>query len=386
MMRLLSVVTKRLALWGCAVVLFPACALAGAGFETKAPYAYMIDYATGTVLLDKSADVAMGPSSMTKLMTAYLVFDALKQGRITLNTKFPVSVNAWRKGGSRMFVAEGSEVAVGDLIQGMIVQSGNDACIVLAEGLSGTEESFVNNMNLVGKKIGLTQSHFKNTNGWPDEGHLMSAKDLVTLAVRLYEDFPEYMHYYSQKEYTYNGIKQINRNKLLHRNLGVDGFKTGYTEDNGYGITVTAEQNGRRVFLTINGLENPKERIAEAEKLVIHGLHDYGFVNLYKKGDVVTEADVWLGNQQKVPLVLDKEVGFLKYNRQAEQPEFQVQVRYEGPVSAPIAKDDTLGELVVLKDGKEFKTYPLKAGVSVDKASFVQSLVSRAKYYFVGSI
>ncbi len=354
--------------------------------ETKAPYAYMVDLDTGEVLLDKNAEVMMGPSSMTKMMTAYLVFDALKNERISLDTKFPVSETAWRKGGSKMFVKAGDDVKVKDLLQGIIVQSGNDACIVVAEGLSGTEKNFAEDMNFMAKKIGLENSYFKNSTGWPDEGHYMTAKDLVTLAMRLHQDFPEYMHYYKQTEYTYNGIKQSNRNRLLTRNIGVDGFKTGYTEDNGYGITVTAEQDGRRVFLAINGLETSKARIAEAERLVHHAFRDYKMVDLYEAGERVSQAEVWLGKQRNVPLAVKEDVKFIVVNRPSKREDIQLEVSYTGPLDAPIREGQEIAELHVLKEGEKFKTVPLVAATAVEKTNFLEGILARASYYLMGKL
>ena len=225
-----------------------------ATMETQAEEAFLVDFQTGAVLLDKNADVRMPPSSMSKMMTAYMVFERLKDGRLSLDDELPVSEKAWRKGGSKMFVEVGDQVRVEDLLRGVIVQSGNDACIVLAEGLAGSEEAFAEQMTAKGREIGLTGSNFTNATGWPDENHYVTARDLATLAERIIVDHPEYYHYYSEKEFTWNDIRQGNRNPLLYRNVGADGLKTGHTEAAGYGLTASAMQNGRRLLLVVNGL------------------------------------------------------------------------------------------------------------------------------------
>ena len=221
--------------------------------DTAARYAVIIDYNTGATLLDKDADVPMIPSSMTKLMTAYIVYGMLKSGRLKLDQDLPVSERAWRMGGSKMFVQIGTQVKVEDLIRGMIVQSGNDACIVLAEGIAGSEEGFVELMNAKAKELGLTSSTFRNTTGWPDPEHKMSARDIATLARRLIQDFPEYYKYDAERSFKYNNIEQDNRNPLVQKGLA-DGLKTGHTDDGGYGLVASSMRGGRRVILVINGL------------------------------------------------------------------------------------------------------------------------------------
>ena len=254
-----------------AALLWPALAPPAQALETRAREAFLIDVTTGTVLLEKDADVSMPPASMSKIMTAYLVFGALKEGRISLDDKLPVSEKAWRKGGSKMFVEVGSEVSVEDLLRGVIVQSGNDACIVLAEALAGSEEAFAEQMTRKAREIGMEGSTFTNSTGWPDPNHRMTARDLAILAERMVQDFPDFYHYYSEREFTYNGIRQGNRNPLLYKNLGADGLKTGHTEEAGYGLTASAERDGRRLVLVINGLESIKARSEEAERLIASG-------------------------------------------------------------------------------------------------------------------
>jgi D-alanyl-D-alanine carboxypeptidase (penicillin-binding protein 5/6) len=248
------------------VILLPSVAKA---FETKAKQAILVDLTTHTVLLDKNADERMPPSSMSKLMTTYMIFDGLRNGSLELSDKLRVSEKAWRKGGSKMFVELGKQIALEDLLRGIIIQSGNDACIVVAEHLAGSEEAFANMMNEKAKEIGLVGSNFVNATGWPDPEHYMTARDLYVLALHIMAEFPQYYPFYSEKSFTYHNIKQPNRNVLLHRNLGVDGMKTGHTQAAGYGIVVSAKNDeGRRLLLVINGMESERERADEAARLI----------------------------------------------------------------------------------------------------------------------
>ena len=360
---------------------FPAIA---SDFETKAEYAYLLDYNSDTVLLDKNGEEPMGPSSMTKLMTIYLVFDHLKRGEITLDTKFPISEKAWRKGGSKMYVKEGDDARVEDLIRGIIIQSGNDACIVVAEGLAGSEAAFAEDMNFMAKELGMTGSHFKNATGWPDPDHYMTAHDLAILTKRLIDDFPEYYFYFAEKEFTYSKITQPNRNRLLWRNIGADGLKTGHTEDAGYGITASAVQDGRRMIVVVNGLESEKARIAEAERLMRHGFRDFNLVELYKPGATIEHANVWFGNEPKVPLVINQTIAYPINRRISKKSDLALSITYDSPVSAPVVQGDKLGELTITKDGEIDKVVPLYAGKSVDKLSFFGRMKAIPIQYFKG--
>src|SRR5215471_21489758 len=224
-----------------------------AGMETQAKHAFIIEVETGTVLLDKSAGERMPPASMSKIMTAYIVFDMLKQGRAKLEDELPVSERAWRLQGSKMFVPIAGRITIDDLLKGVIIQSGNDACLVLAEGLAGSEEAFVELMNQKAKEIGLQDSHFANVSGLPDPDHYMTARDLATLSMRTMKDFPEYYHYYGQMDYEFNNIKQGNRNPLLYKGVGADGLKTGHTEEAGYSLTASVKREDRRIIVVLGG-------------------------------------------------------------------------------------------------------------------------------------
>lgn len=349
--------------------------------NTAAAYAYMIDYDTGSVLLDKNANELMHPASMTKLMTAYLIFEKLKDGSLTLDDKFMVSVKAWRTGGSKMFVKEGDEVAVRDLIRGIIVDSGNDACIVMAEGISGSEEAFVDDMNAKAKEIGMNNTHFVNTTGLPNAEHLTTAKDLAILAQNLIKNFPEYYPIYSTKGYTYSNIKQYNRNLLLSRSIGADGMKTGYTEQSGYGMVASAKQDGRRIIAVVNGLNSGRQRAAEAERLLRTGFRETKNVTLFKKGEVVESAELWMGNQKTVPLIINDEIKYT-VTRSNKNNNQEILVSYDGPISAPVKKGDHIADLIVKKNGEESVRLPLYAGKNVEKKSAMGQFFTKLKYYF----
>jgi serine-type D-Ala-D-Ala carboxypeptidase (penicillin-binding protein 5/6) len=334
--------------------------------ETTAKQAFMMDAATGSVLLDKNGSELMHPSSMSKLMTIYVLFQRLKEGRAKLTDKFSVSEKAWRTQGSKTFVHVGHEVAIEDLIHGIIIQSGNDACIVVAEGLSGSEEAFAEELNRVAKEIGLTQSHFTNATGLPDENHLMTSRDLAILSKRLIEDFPEYYHYFAQPEYTYNKIKQANRNRLLGT-LGIDGLKTGHTEQAGYGIALSAKQGERRLILVINGAGSEKGRVEEGDKLLRYGFREFENRTLLRQGQPVAEAAVWLGEQETVPLVAAEDA--MLTLPIASRNDIGMTLKYVGPLAAPVNKNAHVADLVIRVPGSEPRSVKLLAAQDIDKLS-----------------
>lgn len=366
-----------------ALIVGSAGGLAAPTTETPARHAFLIDVKTGTVLLEKAADTPMPPASMSKLMTSYMLFEQLKQGKLSLTDTLPVSENAWRKGGSKMFVQVNSRVKVEDLIRGIVVQSGNDACIVVAEALAGSEEAFAEQMTKRARELGLTSSVFKNATGWPDPGHVMTARDLAILAQRMIEDFPEYYKYYSETEFIYNGIKQGNRNPLLYKNMGVDGLKTGHTEESGYGLTASANRNGRRLILVVNGLSGPNERSREAERLIEWGYREFGAYDLAKAGAPVEEAPVWLGEAKTVPLVLEKDLA-VTLDRQARR-EMKVTISYDGPVPAPIRKGDRIGTIIVSAPGAKTVERPLVAGADVEPLGLFGKLGAAIGYFIWGA-
>ena len=321
--------------------------------DTVARWAIVIDYNTGATLLDKNADVAMPPSSMTKLMTAYLTFQALKSGKLSLTQMLPVSEYAWRTGGAKtggstMFLDVNSNVKVEDLIRGMIVQSGNDACIVLAEGIVGSEDAFVAQMNAMAAKLGLTHSHFTNSAGLPDPDHYMSVRDIAALAAHLIRDFPEYYHYDSEKSFTYNNIHQDNRNPLVLDGTA-DGLKTGHTEAGGYGLCASAERNGRRVILVLNGMGSRRQRASEGERILDWAFANFDDVTIVKQGQQIDRATVWLGRAPDVPLTAARDLTLTMPT--AWRDHVKVAVDYFQPLNAPVAAGSKVGVMNITFPG-----------------------------------
>ncbi|WP_051608843.1 D-alanyl-D-alanine carboxypeptidase family protein [Fodinicurvata fenggangensis] len=360
-----------------------ACVPLAKAFETEAREAILVDHETGSILYEKQADKAMPPASMSKIMTAYMVFDRLEEERLSMDDKLPVSEKAWRKGGSKMFVEVGEEVAVSDLLRGVIVQSGNDACIVLAEGISGSEEAFAREMTEMGREIGLQDSTFANATGWPHPDHRMSARDLATLARRIIDEFPQYYEIYSETEFTWNEIRQGNRNPLLYRNIGADGLKTGHTEEAGYGLTASAVQDGRRLVLVVTGLDSVNERAEEASRLLSWGFREFDNFNLAEKDEPIDEATVWLGAEDTVPLVAEDELVVTLPH--AARDELEARIVYEGPVPAPIEKGQTIGTLILSAPGMPEQEIPLLAAKDVDKAGLFGRLFAAGKYLVLGN-
>ncbi len=325
----------------------------------------------------------MGPASMSKIMTMFLVFERLKDGRLSLDDKLPVSERAWRMGGSKMFVEVGDEVNVEDLIRGVVVQSGNDACVVFAEALAGSEEAFADLMTEKGKALGMTNSTFRNSTGWPDPNHRTTARDLSLLAQRMINDFPEYYHYFSELEFTYKDIRQGNRNPLLYKKMGADGLKTGHTQNAGYGLTGSAIRDGRRLILVLNGLESEGARSREAERLIEYGFREFSNYALFDAGETVGAADVWLGDAATVPLVIaDPLVTTL--TRKARR-KMEVKLVYDGPIPAPIEKGARIATLTVTTPDAEPLEIPLVAGADVAKLGPLRRIGAAIGYLVWGA-
>ncbi|HUK11607.1 MAG TPA: D-alanyl-D-alanine carboxypeptidase family protein [Stellaceae bacterium] len=363
-------------------------ALAGASLnaatiDTKARNAIIVDFDTGAVILDKNADEPMPPASMSKIMTAYLVYEALKKGKLSLEDMLPVSEKAWRTGGSKMFVPYPGRVKVEDLIRGMIVQSGNDACIVLAEGLAGSEEAFVEQMNEKAKELGLANSHFTNVSGLPDSDEHMTARDLATLARRLITDFPEYYHYDAEKDFTFNKIRQGNRNPLLYKDLGADGLKTGHTEEAGYCLTASAIRDGRRIIMVLGGMDKAATRAQESERLLEWAFREFGDYRLFKKGDVIDQADVWLGTDPKVPVTTTKDV--VVTLPRAARRSMKVVAHYDRPARAPVTQGTVVGKLVITAEGVDPAEFPLVASQSVQQLGPLGRVAVAAGYLIWGN-
>ena len=352
------------------------------GIGTLAKQAFMVDPQTSTVLLFKDADKPMHPSSMAKMMTIYIAFEELNAGRLKLDTRFRVSERARNMGGSRMFVELGSEVSVEDLIKGMIVLSGNDACVVMAEGLSGNEDSFAERMTAKARELGMTGTVFKNASGWPAEGQWTTARDLAVLAWRTIEDFPKLYHYYSETNWTYNNIKQDNRNRLLKTVPGTDGLKTGHTEEGGYGQATSSIRDGRRLILVVNGLTSMAERAQETARLMEWGFRESTNTTVFRAGDTVAEAPVWLGSQDKVPLVVAKPVQITAPSGQTVTP--RVVARFDGPIAAPIAKGTKLGTAAVTLPDNRVIEYPLEAGADVQRMGVFGRVTAMMRHYLFG--
>ncbi|MBO6950163.1 MAG: D-alanyl-D-alanine carboxypeptidase [Rhodospirillales bacterium] len=357
------------------------------GIETQAREAIVLDPQTDTVLLNKNADDSMPPASMSKMMTVYLLFESLKDGRVSLDDKFRVSENAWRTGGAKsgsstMFLPPNSEVRVEDLIRGIIVQSGGDACIVVAENLAGSEEAFARRMTAKAQEIGMKNSNFVNATGWPNPDHRTTAHDLAILAERTINDFPEYYHYYSEREFTYNDIRQSNRNPLLYGYAGADGLKTGHTEEAGYGLTGTAMQDGRRLVVVVNGLDSNKARASESARLLDWGFREFDNYALFKNGDTVEIAPVWLGTAPTVEMKINRDI-HITMTRKARR-NMKVTVKYQSPIPAPLTVGQQVGMLTVEAPGFETIEAPLTAGADVGQLGMFGRLGAALEFLLWG--
>jgi D-alanyl-D-alanine carboxypeptidase (penicillin-binding protein 5/6) len=349
--------------------------------DTTARWAFIQDFSSGAALLEKDADVQMPPSSMTKLMTIYLVYERLKQGHMKLDDTLLVSERAWKMGGSKMFVQVGTQVPVEDLIRGVIVDSGNDACMVFAEAISGSEEQFAELMNQKAKELGLTNSFFKNSTGWPDPEQHMSCRDIATLARRIIRDFPEYYHYDSEKTFKYNNIEQGNRNPLVQKGTA-DGLKTGHTEAGGYGLAASTKRGERRVILVLNGLDTMHQRAEEGERLMDWAFANFEDVTLFTAGDVVERAPVWLGTSPTVPLVGGRDLIVTMPRNWRKNA--SVKVNYDSPIRAPVEKGTTLGKLMIGGQGVPNMEVPLLAGADVPKLSLPGRAMAVLSHYVTG--
>jgi D-alanyl-D-alanine carboxypeptidase (penicillin-binding protein 5/6) len=356
---------------------------AAQAFETSAQHLFIMDFDTGTVLVDKSGEERIPTASMSKMMTAYVVFEELKQGHIQLDTEFAVSEKAWRTQGSKMFVPMPGRVKVEDLIRGMVIQSGNDACIVLAEGIAGSEDAFVRMMNEQAPKLGLNDSHFANVTGLPDPDHYMTAHDLAHLGAHLIQDFPEYYHYFSEIDFTYNNIKQGNRNPLLYKNSGADGIKTGHTDEAGFGLTASVKRGDRHIIMVATGLTSMKGRSQEAENIVDRAFSEFQNFKITKPGEEIEQADVWLGDKTKVPLVTSQALTVTM--DRAARKEMKVSLTYDGPIKAPIEAGQQLGTLTVTAPDMQAQTVPVVAGESVAKLGHMARIGAALSYMIWGT-
>lgn len=379
---------KRLAALALAAAAFLVPATA---FDTPAKTAILIDYDTGAVLYDKGADLPIPPASMTKLVLADVVFSKLKSGEITMDTKFRVSKKAWEMGGSKMFVQLDTEVRVEDLIRGMIIQSGNDACIVLAEGIAGSEQGMVDLMNARARELGMTNSFFENVSGMPGEKHRMSARDLATVTRHIIASYPEYFHFYSEKEFSWtfiepNGqektIKQGNRNPLLYATPPGDGMKTGHTEEAGYCLTGTEKRGDQRVIMVITGLASERERAEESVRFMEAAFKEFKRYDLVPAGNVVTEAEVWNGEAEKVGLTVAEPVR--SYLTPEARQGLKVTYSYTAPITAPIEQGQQLGTLKVTAPGQSDQEIPLVAAAAVEEAGLISRIINAVSLEIFG--
>jgi len=349
---------------------------ARADYETAAHAAIVIDLSTDTILLEKNADEQIPPASMSKLMTLDLLFEALSDGRITMDTEFGVSAKAHGMGGSKMFLAEGSRVPVKDLIQGIIVDSGNDACIVVAEGLAGSEQSFVALMNKRAQALGLTNAHFDNASGWPDPKHHMSVRDLSILATRMIRHFPDYYHFFSEESFTWEGITQRNRNPLIGLGIGADGLKTGHTEEAGYGLVGSAVDGDRRILFVAAGLPSIEARAREGEQIVNWAFHQFVEKKIVSADTRLATAPVWMGKETKVGIVAPKDVTVLLPAIAQGTP--MAEVTYNSPLEAPVTKGEEIASLVVKRPGLPDAVVPLVADRDIARGGFLPRVRSSA--------
>ena len=360
-----------------ALIIFAAApAMAQSGYTTDASHAVILDFETGEILFSQNGDEPMAPSSMSKMMTVLMTLEAIEAGRLSMDDELPVSEHAWRTGGaasgsSTMFLELGSRVSVRDLLYGVIVQSGNDACIVLAEAISGSEEAFAEESTARARELGLTSANFANATGWPHPEHRISANDLARLAQILIRDHPAYYDIWAETEFTHNGIRQFNRNPLLGVFRGADGLKTGHTEEAGYGLVGSAEQDGVRRIIVFNGMDSNAARAQEAERMMRAAINDFELVDLYAAGAEIADAAVFMGVRGQVPMTTTEDLRIALHRRARRN--MTVEAVYDGPIAAPIAQGDEIGRLVVSAPGMETREFPLVAAEAVE----LQGLMGR---------
>ena len=350
--------------------------------ESIAKTALLIDLSTGEVLLDKNSEERTYPSSMTKIMTALMAFEKIKDGTLSMDQEFLISKKAWKMGGSKMFIEVDKKVKVSDLLLGVVVQSGNDASIAIAEGISGSEETFAIEMNNLAKRIGLTNTNFVNSSGWPNDNHYTTAKDLAKIAEYTLNEHPELYEMYAITEFTYSGIKQDNRNPLLYSFDGADGFKTGHTQAAGYGLVGSAKRGDRRLLLVLNGLETSRSRAQESLRLMDWGFNNFQLVDFYKQGEIVIEASTWLGKQEKVKLSSQQDISISI--PKTHLSDMKVEVLVEEPIPTPISINDQVGLVQISYADKKLQ-YPLLASENIEQKGFFSKITSALYYLVLGS-
>ena len=364
------------------------CGFNAMGFETAARNAILMDYDTGEYLFEKNIAESVPPASMSKLMTVYILMSKIKDGSIKLDDTFSVSENAWRKGGaatggSTMFLSIGDNVSVENLIKGIVIQSGNDACIVVAENVAGSEDDFVILMNKTAKKLGLKNSHFENATGLPHPDHRMSMEDLAILARHIIKEFPELYHYFSQKEFVYNNIKQGNRNPLLYTMKGADGLKTGHTEEAGFCLAASATKGERRLIEVMSGMSSNRERSEEAERLMSWGFREFNNFKILTKGQTVATAKVWYGKEDSVNLTVADDV--LKTVHMSQQDNVKATAEFDEPVKAPIKAGQEIGTIKIEIEGQSPLNVLLIAANDVSETGMLGKFWANVKYFIFGA-
>lgn len=363
-------------------------ALDASAIESKARNLILMDYDTGQYLYTKDADKMIPPASMSKLMTVYMIFSKLKDGSLSLDDTFTVSENAWRKGGaasggSTMFLSIGDKVRVEDLLKGIIIQSGNDACIVAAENLAGSEDDFAAEMNKKAREIGLSNSNFANATGLPHPDHRMSVEDLAKLARRIIAEYPQYYHLFSQKEFVYHNIRQGNRNPLLYSMQSADGLKTGHTEEAGFCLTASAKRGDRRLIGVMTGLKSNKERSEEADKIMNWGFREFDNYTILKKGTKVDDIPVWYGQQPEVGMLVSEDV--VRTLKKNKSDKIKLTAVYDKPVKAPVKAGQQLGYVKAEIPGQEDLQIPLIAAKDVAKVGVWGKISKNIKYLLLGA-
>ncbi len=373
-------------------VLTAGLVLAGIGsagaIETQARNAILMDYDTGQYLYVKDHEKMVPPASMSKLMTVNMIFEKLKDGSLSLDDTFTVSERAWKlggaaSGGSTMFLKIGEKVRVEDILKGILIQSGNDACIVAAENLAGSEDDFAEMMNKRARELGLNNSSFANSTGLPHPDQKMSVEDLAKLARHIIKEFPEFYHIFSEKYYTHNNITQGNRNPLLYSMPNADGLKTGHTEEAGFCLTASAKKGERRLIEVMTGMNSNKERSEEAERLMEWGFREFNNYNLLNKGQTIAEIPVVFGSEKQVRLVVLETVK--RTLKKSQAPKIKMTAVYDKPVKAPVAAGDKLGEVRIELDGQEMENLPLVADRNVEKLGFFGRIGQNLKYLLFGA-
>ncbi len=368
--------------------LFLVCGFEAGAYETAARNAILMDYDTGEYLFEKNITEAVPPASMSKLMTIYILMNKIKDGSIKLDDSFSVSENAWRKGGaatggSTMFLSIGDNVSVENIIKGIVIQSGNDACIVVAENISGSEEDFADLMNKTAQELGLKNSSFANSTGLPHPDQKMSMEDLAILSRHIIKEFPDLYHYFKEKEFVYNNIKQGNRNPLLYTMDGADGLKTGHTEEAGFCLAASAVKGDRRLIEVMSGMSSNKERSEESERLMSWGFREFQNYHLFDKGQTVATAKVWYGKDKSVDLTVEDDV--VKTIHGSQKDNIKATAEFDEPIKAPIKAGDKLGVLKIETEGQNALEVPLVAAQDVQKIGLWGRFWANTKYFLFGA-